>query len=88
MPDRSRGAGLQEVSDRKTKIQRWNDTQTGDTEGSDYRKYLSGQVFRIWLKIDENRRLFWDFFSSTKMNDLTMTVTSWHKPDAKYVNQQ
>ena len=55
---------------------------------SDYRKYLRGQVIRIRLKIEQNCRLFLDFFSGAIMNDLSMTFTSRLKVDAKCVYQQ
>ena len=55
---------------------------------SDYRKYPPGQFIRIHLKIEQNRRLFSDMFSSAIMNDMSMTFTSRLKVDAKYVYQQ
>ena len=42
---------------------------------SDYRKYPPGQFIRIHLKIEQNRRLFSDMFSSAIMNDMSMTFT-------------
>ena len=54
---------------------------------SDYRKYLPGQVIRIHLKIEENCHLFLDTFNSVLMNDLTTTLTSRLKMDAKCANQ-
>ena len=55
---------------------------------SDYMKYLPSQVIRIRLKIEKNGRLFLDIFSSAIINDMTMTVTSRLKMDAKDANQQ
>ena len=54
---------------------------------SDYRKYLPDPVIRIHLKIEENCHLFLDTFNSVTMNDLTTTLTSRLKMDAKCANQ-
>ena len=60
----------------------------GHTLWSDYRKYLLGQVIRISLKIEQNCCLFLDIFSGAIMINLTMTLTSRLKMDAKCANQQ
>ena len=55
---------------------------------SDYRKYLPRQFIRIRLKLEQNCRLFLDIFSSSTINDLSMTFKSRLKVDAKCVYQQ
>ena len=63
-------------------------TRRTEFHRSDYRKSLPVQFIRIRLKVEQNCRLFLEFFSSAIMNDLFMMFTSRLKVNAKCVYQQ